>query len=313
MLRRRWCGGLCALLFGVGCGSGGSGAPGDGGGGGELSDRLAATDGQGGGSPTDATVGQAGGDGGSGVGNDAASEGDGGPVDASALDGYFGRVDFEWTTQNGSPVRSVVLNFQPATSLGSLFECGAGAEQSGSCCYAPPSAVTAAASLSAGTVDVIVDNGSTGTVPYQNGYVLSHPAWTTNDILEVSAEGGTIEAFTASTQAPDDVRFNAPTPTQASVAADLLVQWAPTTEPYEVAKILVEISLPNTNGNYVKCIAPDDAGALTVPAALLGHLSPTDAGSLIIVRTNSNTMTTSNATVETVALTGSILGIQITP
>jgi hypothetical protein len=50
-----------------------------------------------------------------------------------------------------------------------------------------------------------------------------------------------------------------------------------------------------------------------VPAALLGHLSPTDAGNLLIVRTNSNTMATSNATVETVAVTGSVFGLQITP
>jgi hypothetical protein len=308
-MRGRWSAGIFTLLWGVGCGSGGQGAPRDGGGGGASPDRVV-TDG---GSFSDATVDASAGDGASGAGSDATFEGDGGPADAGTQEGYFGRVDFEWTMQNGNALRNVVLNFQPAGSLGSLFECGTGAQQSGSCCYAPPVVDAGGPSLSAGPVDVLVDNSSKGIVPYANGYVVSHPAWTTNDILEVSAEGGTIEAFTSSTQAPDDVRFNGPLPTEASVAADLQVQWAPTTEPYEVSKILVEVSLPNANGEYVKCIAPDDAGALTVPAALLGHLSPTDAGNLIVVRTNSNTVATSNATVETVALTGSIFGIQITP
>ena len=301
--KRWWCAAACTFVLGCGGSNGAGGRDG-----GSL---ISLGEDAGGGGMGDATIGEQAGDGGTGSAVDAGGGSD--PVDAEVFDAFFfGRVNFETLTQNGNPVRSLVLEFAAASTLGSVFECGSAGVQSGGCCYQPPSAT--APSLSAGTVAVFVGDASAGGVVYTNGtgYAISHPVWMTNDVLEVSAQGGVIEPFTATTRTPDDVQFPDPLPAQAHTGADLQIRWTPAT-PSEASRVLVELSVPGQPGEFVKCTAPDGDGAITLPAALLARLSPADAGSLIIARTLANTSATANATVETVGATGSLLSIPIVP
>lgn len=136
--------------------------------------------------------------------------------------------------------------------------------------------------LSAGVLTVKDGTTTLGTLDYQaddagmGDYEIdsnSDPTltWAAGDTLSASATGGEIPAFSASITAPQDVAGLTPalslvSSTTVSTSAPFVLSWTPSSDTgAQMELVLGGVS----GGGTASCTAPDSAGSITVPVAIL--------------------------------------------
>ena len=125
--------------------------------------------------------------------------------------------------------------------------------------------------------------------------------WTPGTALKVASSGGTIDAFSATIVAPGVLNGLMPSFSaniDVSLKSDLVVSWTAST------RACSEISFGLSQGAgmpHIGCVAPDSAGTLTVPAALLGMLHAT-SGTAVMERVEGKHTLAANADIGFVVL-----------
>jgi hypothetical protein len=228
--------------------------------------------------------------------------------DGTVATSYFGKVLFEYFETASTPIYDLLVEVAPTGTLSPATACPSGALVSGSCCYLPAALPDAGAEpfVSAGTMTLLDNGAALVTLPYgAQGYDANDAAlsgsWSAGDVLSVSAPGATASAFSGEVGAPADLALVGQALTATvSVSADWTVRWTPGTK--AGAQIVADL-LSSADGD-IKCIVDDSAGAVTLPASLLGKVKSTDTGTLLIARVVDTTASAANATFEIAAFSG---------
>jgi hypothetical protein len=255
---------------------------------------------------------------GHGLGNDgsgSAASGDGASTDgtSSGTDGaasppYYGKVQYLRVAKGTSTTYEVLGVFEPSGSIRSALVCPPGATTSGPCCLFPPAQVDAGsnpyASLSAGTLSVTVGGTPLTSLAYDAqmmGYDPVGPTattlWDGNEVMQVSATGATVQAFSGSVALPAAIQ-GLSVQAGATVTVNRSADWTATWTPGQ-GKSTVLLSL--YTANTIRCVADDIAGTLTVPSALLGQLQTGSGGGRDAIEIESvavGSATSPNAAVE---------------
>jgi hypothetical protein len=298
MKRRTACGAILALTA-MGC-SGSSPSP------------ITGSPGEDGGSrPSDAAIDHAVGDDGPGGGGpDSGSENgnDGGTESAAPLP-FFGKVQFFRIVQTGNVAYEVLGQIQPTGTWWSALLCPPGADASGSCCYIPPldAGSHPFVSVSAGAMTLALGGTMFGTLAYDTSAMEYAPfnatnppsmtSWNGGDVLQVSAAGATVPAFSGSVVMPDPLQGLSVSPVMSptiSQSKDWPVTWTPAPGTTKVNVLLY-------GGGEIKCVVDAAAGAVTLPAAFIGRLTAAGGSSVFVESVTIAPVSTANATIEIAA------------
>ena len=191
--------------------------------------------------------------------------------------------------------------------------CPTNGTSSGSCCYIPPAMASDAgvtsdagtvAAASAGTItikDGTANVAALNPLPSGGGYGITsgtmNPSvtWNPGDMLSISAQGSTVDAFTGSLTTVD--AFAGVTPPQSLTTAanvplssDLAISWAVGNGTNVTALLAVK-------SGSITCQVSDSAGTVSVPSTLLMKLTTMQVGLLTLSRSVSTQVTGPNATV----------------
>jgi hypothetical protein len=198
---------------------------------------------------------------------------------------YFGKVQFLRTDQAGNTAYDVLGQFLPTGTWRSALACPPGADTSGACCFIADGGDAGAnpyESESAGTLTIALGGTPFASLTYDaqqmqySTFVATDPpamtSWSGGDVLQVSASGATVQAFSGSVVMPAPLQGLSVSPTVVptiSLSKDWSVTWTP--GPGSTSKVMV---LLFGGGGEVKCVVDEGAGSVTVPATLLGRLQP---------------------------------------
>jgi hypothetical protein len=164
--------------------------------------------------------------------------------------------------------------------------------QSGACCYVAGAAIStgtppdAGAGPSAGDITVANTTGDSLVLmpPYAGGSL----AWTPGDVLQVTAAGADIAAFSGAIHTPGAIGGVTPSfDTLATLASSgaLTVSWTPGGgSDAEVVLALTGTGSEGTVGT-VTCAVKDSAGQVVVDASIIGHFAPGNDATLSLLRT----------------------------
>jgi hypothetical protein len=136
--------------------------------------------------------------------------------------------------------------------------------------------------LSAGTLTLENQTtGMSGQIPWlaeESDYGFLSPAfpWSPGDALSVSAEGDEVAGFTAATSFPSPLE-GLEADTAIALSSDWTVRWTPAGASRVVVKLFA-------GDHSLACPAPDEDGALTIPAALLDEAFDAGEGNAFITR-----------------------------
>lgn len=264
-----------------------------------------------------------GGDGGSSSGGGEGGSGSGGGEGGGSSSGgalpYFGTLTAAKTSA-ATPVYTLSGGFiavgdaSPATADASATANCTGTV-SGSCCFTPPGTASDAGVADGGSVSLVsagtitVDDGTTAIAalnPGTNeGYGIAstnNPSvkWQPGDTLSFSAAGATVQSFKGSVVAVQDFAGVTPalsytTPSTVPIKSDFVVTW--TAGNGSTVRLFVDALKGTAQQGAITCDAPDSAGSVTVPAALLGHLATGDTGVATLTRGTTSTVKGGNAQV----------------
>ncbi len=188
---------------------------------------------------------------------------------------------------------------------------GAGTEHENACAATPIGGCCVISTIGFAIVSssigsITIDDGAALATLVPGGAPLTYPTfdtrsgrrWTAGDMLQVSAPGSVLSAFSDSIVAPGPVTglvppipVGNPTATQ-SVAHDLAIQWTP-----DASSTDFTIRLSSGGSNIVQCEEPQAQGSLVVDHSLF---SP--AG---LLANRMVSVTAINSTTHTLALSGS--------
>jgi len=191
---------------------------------------------------------------------------------------------------------------------------------SGRCCFIPPADDDAGAPTmtSAGTI-ALADNGTAiGTITFGGASYptsVTTSTWKAGDTLSVTAAGDVVKGFTGSVVAPDTLAVTAPAggTAQASITKDMAITWTPGTAPGATIIAYMGAAVDDTHRGTLKCLADDAAGALTVPASILGHFRSGGTGAMALARGTSSFVTSENANIEIIAFHGTSINVTLAP
>ena len=223
---------------------------------------------------------------------------------------YVGTVGFTQSAGQYDLGASFFTNrvASPVADAGTSGTCAAG----GTCCYYPPSlpidggaTVTA---LNAGAI--VAKDGSSPLatlIPGDAGvaYATANSgAWQPGDTLSATATGGDVGPFSGSVVAPAAIAGLSPSlsgTVDVSISADWNVSWIPATQGGSQLVLTLSASSAGPEpGGVLECGIADSAGAMSVPAAILGLLGTGSNASVSITRRNIATVATNNARVDIV-------------
>jgi hypothetical protein len=264
--------------------------------------------------------------------NHGGFSGDGGGAEGSAGDaagggdgeggGIFSKAYFGSVTAGELPGTKTTYTIT-ADFIASLDGGGAGdggipcaGTQSGSCCYTPPASASdagvsdgGAALTTASAGALLVKDGTTSIANISPGtnnvYSIAstnNPSvtWKPGDTLAVSAAGATVEAFSGNLMTASEFAGVTPvlstTATTIPIASNLTVSW---TQGNGSGVTVFLAALKGTKDDgAITCAAPDSAGTISVPSALLGKFTTGDTGLMTLRRTTTTQVNAPNATVE---------------
>jgi hypothetical protein len=239
-----------------------------------------------------------------GPGNGALESG----AESGAPTPYFGKVQFNRQNQGNAVAYQAQAKLLPTGSMVSALACPPGATISGSCCFVAGADAGANPfeSVSAGTLSLAVGGTSLASLTYDAQAMqyelfsaVDPPAmtsWNADDVMHVSAAGGTVQAFAGSVTMPAPLQGLSVNPNvspMVSVSTDWTVTWTPG---QGASKVLLTLS---GSGDEIKCVVDEAAGAVTLPAAFLGHFTPGSGANVVLVDAVSvATASSPNATIE---------------
>ncbi len=259
-----------------------------------------------------------------GTSGDATTESGGGSLP------YVGSVTADkaggGTTLDGGTAASVFVlaaSFFPTPTTTTTATCPSTGTPSGSCCYLPPGVAgdagtgtdggTGASAESAGSI--LFKDGTANVASLSQGssggyFISSAPSnpsvkWTPGDMLEVSASGATVQAFSGALTTVDDITGVVPalSITKAAtvpISSDLMVTWAAGNGTNVVVTLA---AIKSKAGDGLITCQGSDSGSVAVPTALLSKFTSGDTGLLTVTRQNATKVTGPNATVELIGTT----------
>jgi hypothetical protein len=169
--------------------------------------------------------------------------------------------------------------------------------------------------VSAGTLTATDGSAALATIPYANGGIYdydtnSHPTlqWNPGDVLNVSASGSAVPAFSGSITAPQYVSGLNPAisleaATTASASTPFVLSWTPSSDNGTMQFLLTGATTPVVS---VACYADDSAGSISVSVSFLQMVG---TGAIIsLEKTVNKTITASGVDVLLQAQTPMITG-----
>jgi hypothetical protein len=248
-------------------------------------------------------------------------EGGMGGMESGAATPYFGKIQFLRDDQGTVAAYQAQCEILPTGSMVSALVCPPGAVTSGACCFImndPDAGLSSFDSLSAGTLSLANGGVAFATLTYdaqQMQYAVFHDSgmttWNAGDALQVSASGGTVQAFSGSVAMPAELAGLSVKPNTSptvNLSTDFAVTWTPGQGASKVT-----LRLYAGNATEVKCVVDDTSGAVTVPAALLGRLSPNGPGGLFVDSASVATAKSPNATSELAAFNEVFVNVGFQP
>ena len=173
--------------------------------------------------------------------------------------------------------------------------------QSGACCFVGGAASSGTlpdggAGPSAG--DITITNTIGDMVVLSPPYTSASFTWTPGDVLQVSAAGADIGAFTASVHTPaaiDGITPDFDTLATLSASSALTVTWTPGSD--ASAQVVLTLTGSGANGTVgtVSCAAKDSAGQLVIEASLMGNFAAGEDATLSLLRTATTSGSGANA------------------
>jgi hypothetical protein len=238
---------------------------------------------------------------------------------------YVGTLTAMMTPETNSSDMYAISGQFTATPDGGQGNACAGT-MSGCCCYTPPSDAGTSSGgatptlVTAGKITVQDGSDISPTIwPWGAGtYYMEIDPWRPGDTLLFSATGDTVQAFSGTVKAPDfpiaginpALSQDINQPTQMFVGKDFTITWTPGSGSGNTMTLYLTAYLPVTIGigfvdGTITCWTDDSAGTLTIPWALLSHVSTNDNETIALVRAASSTVIGGNATVALSAATQS--------
>jgi hypothetical protein len=194
--------------------------------------------------------------------------------------------------------------------------------ESGSCCFVAAASpydgvcndgLPVVGTASAGTLTVTID-GDAGTkttvVPTGAQYPTTRVGLWQSESVTVTGAGATVHPFLGEVTVPSmpsEISPDLVPSTVISLHADWTLKWTPDGTPGERVTVDVESADPNAMAS-IGCNVPDSSGAVTVPAALLGMMRPTNNGTVVVARYATDVACADNAAVSVCALTSAASG-----
>jgi hypothetical protein len=173
--------------------------------------------------------------------------------------------------------------------------------QSGACCFVGGPASTGSlpdggAGPSAG--DITFTNTTGDTAVLSPPYTSASLAWNPGDVLQVSAAGADIGAFTASIHTPPAIAGINPsfdTLQTLSASSALTVAWTAGSDASAQVVLTLTASSANDTVGTITCAAKDSAGQVVVDASLMGHFAAGQDATLSLLRTVTTAGSSANA------------------